>query len=67
MNDRLIVLHAYGPSLIVTLVYLPLLIVPHVYRPLLEPGSTETDVAFCERLTVEAGVTVIPVKLLSPL
>lgn len=29
--------------------------------PLLPPGSTEDDVAFCKRLTIEAGVTPIPV------
>lgn len=30
-------------------------------RPLLPAGSTETDVDFCQRLTVEGGVTLIPV------
>lgn len=28
-------------------------------------GATETDVDFCQRLTVEAGVTLIPVRNLS--
>eukprot|EP00884_Botryococcus_braunii_P006738 jgi/Botrbrau1/16065/Bobra.7_2s0036.1 len=32
------------------------------FRPLLPAGSRETDVEFCKRLTVEAGVTVIPVS-----
>ena len=33
-------------------------------RPLLPPGSTESDVDFAKRLTVEGGVTTIPVSLL---
>lgn len=31
------------------------------FRPLLPAGSTETDVEFCQRLTAEAGITLIPV------
>ena len=31
-------------------------------RPLLLEGSSEDDVAFCNRLTVNAGVTVLPVS-----
>ena len=30
-------------------------------RPLLPPGSTDTDVDFCQKLTVDVGVTLIPV------
>lgn len=33
-------------------------------RPLLPPGSTESDVDFAKRLTIEGGVTTIPVSLL---
>ena len=32
---------------------------------LLPAGSSETDVDFCERLTKEAGVTLIPVRVLT--
>lgn len=32
------------------------------FKPLLEPDSQETDTQFCERITVEAGVTLIPVS-----
>ena len=31
-------------------------------RPLLPEGSNEDDVAFCNRITVEAGVTALPVR-----
>ena len=31
-------------------------------RPLLPPGSTDTDVDFCQKLTVDVGVTLIPVS-----
>ena len=31
-------------------------------RPLLPEGSDEDDVRFCNRITVEAGVTALPVK-----
>ena len=34
-------------------------------RPLLPEGSSEDDIAFCNRLTVSAGVTVLPVSLFS--
>ena len=34
-------------------------------QPLLPAGSSETDVDFCERLTKEAGVTLIPVRVLT--
>lgn len=30
-------------------------------RPLLKSDAAEDDVAFCKRLTVEAGVTALPV------
>ena len=33
-------------------------------RPLLPPGSKDTDVDFCQKLTEDAGVTLIPVRLL---
>ena len=32
-------------------------------RPLLPPGSTDTDVDFCQKLTEDVGVTMIPVRL----
>ena len=32
-------------------------------RPLLPPGSAESDVDFAKRLTVEGGVTTIPVRM----
>jgi aspartate/methionine/tyrosine aminotransferase len=32
------------------------------FRPLLPAGHQETDVEFCDRLTKEAGVTVLPVS-----
>ena len=38
-----------------------------VCRPLLCQGSAEDDVAFSNRLTVEAGVTVLPVWLALPI
>ncbi len=31
-------------------------------RPLLPEGGDEDDVGFCNRITVEAGVTVLPVR-----
>lgn len=37
-----------------------------ICRPLLTQDSAEDDVAFSNRLTVEAGVTVLPVWLALP-
>lgn len=34
-------------------------------RPLIPDDSEEDDVEFCRRLTIEAGVTAIPVRLSS--
>jgi len=31
-------------------------------RPLLPPGSKDTDVDFCQKLTEDVGVTLIPVR-----
>lgn len=33
-----------------------------VSRPLVPDDSNEDDVQFCQRLTVEAGVTALPVR-----
>jgi N-succinyldiaminopimelate aminotransferase len=33
-------------------------------RPLLPPGSKDTDVDFCQKLTKDVGVTLIPVSAL---
>ena len=35
-------------------------------RPLLPPGSTDTDVDFCQKLTEDVGVTLIPVRAMFP-
>ncbi len=35
-------------------------------RPLLPEGSDEDDVGFCNRITVEAGVTALPVRAVTP-
>ena len=37
-----------------------------ICRPLLPEGSNEDDVAFCNRITVEAGVTALPVMAVVP-
>ncbi len=37
-----------------------------ICRPLLPEGSNEDDVGFCNRITVEAGVTALPVRAVVP-
>lgn len=34
-----------------------------MFRPLVPDDSDENDVQFCQRLTIEAGVTAIPVRI----
>lgn len=36
-----------------------------MHRPLLPEGNQEDDVGFCNRITVEAGVTALPVRPVS--